>query len=259
MGDLRRMISLSQSYPDMPLTETNRLFSLYHHTHNPSILDKIVCGHLYIVRILCLTDFRKMVSFLGEDLFQEGCVGLLEAAHRYNPQRGNYPTYARRWIINSMHTLVHNRDRGQEHPLSLDVVRVLAFSEPDPTNYLLTDQEFRNLHTEIGKLDPRLQRTVRLYYGLNGVEPRTFKQIGLILGVCENQARNYHRKALDALGGRGSGHLGRTMRHGTQYAHDVRGCRCEDCQDWHILHLAARRHTYAYRRGLVREGIALVS
>ena len=81
---------------------------------DPEAADRLVCAHAPLVRGLAK---RYVVLGVGrDDLEQEGTLGLLDAARRFDPEHGNrFATYARWWVRYRMQT--HVRSLGRIVPL----------------------------------------------------------------------------------------------------------------------------------------------
>lgn len=72
---------------------TNELFRIYHKTRDPGIRNQICEEHLSLVSVCAYKYAKKGVDY--EDLYQEGCLGLLRAIDGFDPARGvEFRTYA---------------------------------------------------------------------------------------------------------------------------------------------------------------------
>lgn len=72
---------------------TKRLFRIYRKTRDPSVRDQIVECYLSLARFYAWKYSGRGVDY--EDLYQEGCVGLVKAVDGFDPSRGvEFHTYA---------------------------------------------------------------------------------------------------------------------------------------------------------------------
>ena len=87
-----------------------------------------------LVRI-CARHFF-LVGGDGEDLIQEGMLGLLNAIRRYNPAgEASFKTYAERCIRNRLLTAVESANRMKNDPLNRGVSLDVLQSEDDRVSY----------------------------------------------------------------------------------------------------------------------------
>jgi len=73
---------------DCIAAETKQLLELYHRSRDKIAQERLVKGHLALVRRLC-NRFRHSGEPL-EDLIQVGTIGLLKAIEKYDPSRGSH-------------------------------------------------------------------------------------------------------------------------------------------------------------------------
>ncbi len=94
---LEHLLNDSRTRP-LPGDEQLRLMREYRRTNDPRIERKLVETNLRLVaKIVRHLDRTHGRSF--EDLLQEGCLGLVEAIRRFDPERGAaLSTYAGFWI-----------------------------------------------------------------------------------------------------------------------------------------------------------------
>lgn len=86
-----------------------QLLATYAHDRDPKIKDELVAQHLNLVRYLA-GKFSNRGENL-EDLVQVGCLGLIKAIERFDPERGTeFTTYATPTIVGEIKR--HFRDKG---------------------------------------------------------------------------------------------------------------------------------------------------
>ncbi|MDX1579840.1 MAG: RNA polymerase sigma factor RpoD/SigA [Gemmatimonadota bacterium] len=151
------------------------------------------------------------------DLVNEGNIGLLKAAERFDETRGvRFISYAVWWIRQAMSQAIARGSApaaGRQPPPHLvsletplgndrgarlqDVVPDLEKEPPDVT----LDREVRRHLLDRGllTLPSREQYVLRLYYGLDGDVPRTLGEIGAELGVTRERVRQIKDRALARL------------------------------------------------------------
>src|SRR3990167_5054575 len=83
-----------------------------------------VLSHLGLVHneVYKLTRLLENINLSTEDAFQIGFIGLMEAAVRYEPVRGNFSTYAVPRIKGSILDYI----RGVERPLPRNTIKLFT-------------------------------------------------------------------------------------------------------------------------------------
>jgi RNA polymerase sigma-32 factor len=84
-------------YPILSSTEERELAELVHNHNDKKATEKLIMSNLRLVVKVALNYYNAYLNVL--DLIQEGNVGLIHAAKKYDPQRGTrFSTYASFWI-----------------------------------------------------------------------------------------------------------------------------------------------------------------
>ena len=97
----RRFVRAAMRAPYLKRDEERDLAERWRDKHDQQALNRITLSHMRLV-IAMATKFRHF-GLPVSDLVQEGHVGLLEAAARFEPERGvRFSTYATWWIRASM-------------------------------------------------------------------------------------------------------------------------------------------------------------
>ena len=223
-------------------------------------LDKLVRSNLRFVVSVAKKYQNQGVSL--SDLINEGNLGLIRAAHKFDETKGiKFISYAVWWIrqailqalaeqsrigrvpLNRAGTL-HRigkrssallQERGREPTVEEiaegmdiseeEVAKTLSISQahlsldapltPGEDNKLLDylpdtnrpgpdDEIFEHALTEsiegvLGTLKDREARILRLYFGLDGQDPKTLEEIGTELGITRERVRQIKEKALARL------------------------------------------------------------
>jgi RNA polymerase primary sigma factor len=171
------------------------------------------------------------VSFL--DLIHQGNLGLIEAAHRFDPAHNvKFITYAVWWVRESMMHVLADQTRAFSFPPKLfsTMCRVaggadVSLSEPvgrgtagtaDGSSRELGDlieqdsiapveeelihqSDLDELAAALRELDGKEREVVRLRFGLGDDEPRTLQEIGDRLHLSRERVRQIETRAKDKL------------------------------------------------------------
>ncbi|MEA3536576.1 RNA polymerase factor sigma-32 [Rhizobium sp. CC-YZS058] len=101
----RRMIKIAMAAPYLERSEEQELAQAWKDNHDQEARNKIAMAHMRLV-ISMAAKFRHF-GLPMSDLVQEGHIGLLEAAARFEPSRDvRFSTYATWWIRASMQDYV---------------------------------------------------------------------------------------------------------------------------------------------------------
>ena len=101
----RSMIRTAMNAPYLEREEEQRLAVMWKRDRNQEALHRITTAHMRLV-IAMAAKFRHYGLPMG-DLIQEGHVGLLEAAARFDPEREvRFSTYAAWWIRASIQDFI---------------------------------------------------------------------------------------------------------------------------------------------------------
>jgi RNA polymerase sigma-32 factor len=100
------MGALFSRQPEMlPEGEERALAGRWREARDQAALSRLISSHLGLVGNIAKGYRARGLSY--EDLFQEGCLGLTVAAHRYDPaRRPRFATYAAYWIRASVLNLI---------------------------------------------------------------------------------------------------------------------------------------------------------
>jgi len=171
------------------------------------------------------------VSFL--DLIHQGNLGLIEAAHRFDPAHNvKFITYAVWWVRESMMHVLADQTRAFSFPpklfstmrrvaggadvsLSEPVGGGVAGTQDGPSRELgdLIEQDsivpieeemihqadLNELAAALRELDGKEREVVRLRFGLGDDEPRTLQEIGDRLHLSRERVRQIETRAKDKL------------------------------------------------------------
>jgi RNA polymerase primary sigma factor len=176
--------------------------------------DSEALDHLVRSNLRFVVSVAKRYQNLGvplPDLIAEGNVGLVRAAHLFDPERGvRFISYAVWWIRQAILRALddHSRSARRTTPLEASWFEddeptrgdsLQDFDAVDPMECTL--EAFRT--TEVGRavasLEPREARVLRLYYGLDGNQPLTLEEIGSTFGLSRERVRQIKERALGRM------------------------------------------------------------
>ena len=184
-------------------------------------VNELVCANLRFVVAIAKPYRSRAVSLL--DLIEEGNLGLIRAAQRFDERRGiKFLSYAVWWIRQAiLHALAQQsrivrvplRRAGSMVPrghVSLDapltpgeegtLLDYLPDSvNPSPDEQAVQKSVTRSIDDAVARLRPREAGILRLYFGLDGSEPMTLEQIGGVYGITRERVRQIRDRALRAL------------------------------------------------------------
>ena len=189
--------------------------------------DRAAVARLVECNLRFVVSFAKRyrghgVAFL--DLIHEGNLGLIEAAHRFDPGRNvRFITYAVWWIREAMMHLLAEQTRAFSFPPKLFAqlggrADDLSLSGPAAAggvralDELITDDritpaeealihqsDLAELEAALTDLDRREREVVRLRFGLEDDEPRTLQEIGDRLRLSRERVRQIEVRATEKL------------------------------------------------------------
>jgi RNA polymerase primary sigma factor len=223
-------------------------------------LDTLVRSNLRFVVSVAKKYQNQGVSL--SDLINEGNLGLIRAAHKFDETKGiKFISYAVWWIRQAILQALAEQSRIVRVPLNRagtlhrigkrasallqelgreathaeiaegmeiteeEVAKTMSISQthlsldapmtpgednrlldylPDNVNPTPDEETFEKALTEsiaeaLGGLKEREAKILRLYFGLDGSEPMTLEQIGVVLNITRERVRQIKEKALSRL------------------------------------------------------------
>jgi RNA polymerase primary sigma factor len=158
------------------------------------------------------------------DLINEGNLGLIKAAQRFDETRGfKFISYAVWWIrqsilqalaeqarivrlplnkigsINKINkTFAELEQKFEREPTILEIAQTLELA-PTPDRGLLNDSLRKEIERALSTLTYREASIIRLYFGLNGKHPHTLEEIGEEFNLTRERVRQIKEKAIKRL------------------------------------------------------------
>src|SRR6266567_1524384 len=192
-------------------------------------LDTLVRSNLRFVVSVAKKYQNQGVSL--SDLINEGNLGLIRAAHKFDETKGiKFISYAVWWIRQAILQELGREPTVEEIAEGMDiseeeVAKTLSISQahlsldapltpgednklldylPDTTSPGPDEEIFEHALTEsieevLATLKEREAKILRLYFGLEGQEPMTLEEIGALLGITRERVRQIKEKALARL------------------------------------------------------------
>jgi RNA polymerase sigma factor (sigma-70 family) len=172
----------------------------------PNTTRDLVRDNLSFVVWIARAYRHRGVPF--DELVARGNLGLLEAARRFDPERGTkFTTYASWWIRKA---ILLARGPEASRTVSLDEpvtdesgeprsARIPDRSLPDPERALLDDEATERVRAAVVRLPP-LGRTVLAHrFGLEDQPVLSLRETGAALGICGERVRQIERRSLEEL------------------------------------------------------------
>lgn len=233
-GALTSYLNSIRQYPLLTASGERRL-AIRSLKGEPSARQGLVQANLRLV-VRIARGYRGRGAPM-EDLISEGNIGLIEAARRFDPERGaRFVTYASWWIRKFVIASL-NRHRTQgaaplpkpgaapdkgasgEHDGRWLVLwrRLLSFSEfahngertpaeiripsdePVPEDHVQELQAAEVLHEVLSMLGDRERVILEAHYGIDGKPPRSLQNIATELGCTREWVRQLEQRAMTRI------------------------------------------------------------
>lgn len=194
-----------------------------HAPHVPSYdqatRSRLVEENLPLARRLARLYVGRGLDF--EDLYQEGCIGLMHAADTFDDARGTeFSTHATWCIRSALWRALKEKSSIIRIPSYLFYARKIPMisldaplfeddtclaemledtTAPDPAQYLEQAEMLASLSALIEQLPPREQLILRLRYGIGGGQHQSFADVGRLLGITRQSVYSTELRACRKL------------------------------------------------------------
>ncbi|WP_264174079.1 RNA polymerase sporulation sigma factor SigK [Clostridium estertheticum] len=208
---LTAYITGSSSFPQ-PLSEEEEKFYLIKLGEG----DLLAKGILVERNLRLVAHIVKKYSYPGkdvDDLISIGTVGLIKAIDSFDINKGTrLATYAARCIENEILMLIRNnkKTKGEvylQDPIGTDkegneisLMDVLSSDEDSIVDIVESKIQIKKLYNKINvALLDREKTIIQMRYGLLDGNPRTQREIALILGISRSYVSRIEKRALKKL------------------------------------------------------------
>jgi RNA polymerase sigma factor (sigma-70 family) len=159
----------------------------------PECLEALIRKHERLVQYIVWQVGKGVIE--GADLMQEGRIGLWQAIQHYDPERGrSFGGYAWVAIEWRLWAATENSDQEQNDEAEAWLEMVDEIEEE-----WWRGQVRQALLEAVRKLPARLERLIRLEYGLDGQGWHSLAAIGRLWGISRERVRQLHKDALVRL------------------------------------------------------------
>jgi RNA polymerase sigma factor (sigma-70 family) len=134
--------------------------------------DRYVEQNLNLVRVIALFLMQRLPpSIEYDDLYQNGCLGLIEAASRYDPAlNDNFRCYAMRRIKGAMHDSVRRRHWREANmlPITPAELEIPGDGAEAIERQIEHAQHARIVGQAVEALPPKQAKVIEIYFGRGG-------------------------------------------------------------------------------------------
>lgn len=142
-------------------------------------------------------------SYSFDELISEGNVALMRSVEKFNFALGNrFSTYATYAIQRHFFRISH-KSRQHRNRFATDDEPVRDRAEEPRDEEACTPAQVDYLRGLFGnfleELEPREQQIVVARFGFDGGKPKTFRELGIEMGVCKERIRQIQTRAIEKL------------------------------------------------------------
>ncbi len=196
----RLLVELDPAMPGIRLM--NRIEKLYE--ESVAIKNEVIRANLRLVVSLAKRYVSATQSLY--DLISDGNVTLMRAVEKFDFARGNkFSTYATWAMIKNYARSVADDSRRRQRfrsgydEMLLDTKDERSDKDVQEASQLQRENQVKRI---LLRLDPREQKVITHRFGLSrGQEPLTLKEVGALLGVSKERARQIETRAMGKLRG----------------------------------------------------------
>ncbi|PIH05224.1 sigma-70 family RNA polymerase sigma factor [Clostridium combesii] len=190
------------------------LVCVYQEWNSKEALNQLIEHNTGIVYKLANKFYVQGTNSIDkEDLVQEGFIGLIVAAERYdfnNPNKAKFITYAIHWIYHKINRFINQKNTNGEisvyTPTNEDDTTLLDSLEDDENPYENIEDKiyYEELRTELNEvmheyITLREREVLKLRYGWNNNKSMTYNEMGEVFDVSGERVRNIQARALKKI------------------------------------------------------------
>lgn len=192
---------------------TNEELVREYQSGNYEVMDSIIRQNEKMVRKLVSKFYTIKINAIDEeDLFQEGCIGLMKACEKYdlnNESTAKFINYAIYWIYEGIYRYIQKNKTNEEISLnakSESGEEEVADKMIDIGDYFVKAEDsmyYRQVREELGEaLDNELTRDqktiVKLHYGWDS-NPLSIKELAYTYRMNTNEIIKINKSSLSKL------------------------------------------------------------
>lgn len=194
---------------------TNEELVILYQQGNKQALDTIVMNNKGMVYMLARRfNANKTNSIDEEDLIQEGYIGLMIAAKKYDPSlesKAKFITYATYWINSKISRYIAQRNTNEESSLNvsigedkdqelMDTIEGIDYSFENIEEKIYIEELRQELEEAMLEYNTLQQREViKLRYGWNGAKMMKYEDIADVLNVSRSRVNSIENTAIRKL------------------------------------------------------------
>lgn len=135
-----------------------------------------------------------------DDLLQEGKLGILKAIQDFDPERGrNFFMFATWHIQTKVRRFLQKETQKREIPSGDIFGNETLYDNPETSFGIETCEDQRIILKALSFLPDSDRNVLIMRFGFDGEEPKTFQQIGRVLGISKQRAQQIEVGALRRL------------------------------------------------------------
>lgn len=192
---------------------TNEELVKEYQSGNKEVLQDIINNNEKMIRKLVSKFYTSKINSLDEeDLFQEGCIGLMKACEKYNIDKESsikFINYAVYWIYKMIYASIHKNNTNEEISLNAksgndeEELGSKIISEEDYFVKAEDSMYYKNVREELGyALDKELnineKTIVKLHYGWDSGQ-LSIKELARTYNVDINEIIKINKTSLNKL------------------------------------------------------------
>ena len=176
-----QVAELAESLPEKSKKHTEKLTDAHR---------RLVASHMPLAYAMAWQAKNSGVCL--DDLQQESCIGLCEAAMRYDEnQQCCFATYARYWCQKMILKAIHREKATAD--TNADTLQDVADEET------LRSGQQRRIDHALAELTPTERQIIVLTYGIGRQKPLNISQTATAIGISKARTSELHLRALHKL------------------------------------------------------------